>query len=142
MTPTTTPAEAPAQPISYPRLLGAMGTIIGVSILLSWLPLIGTAVAGYTGGRVARTREVGLQAALFVLAITVLLTAALWPDVVRSLPRGDGVRVAAAIGGIIGFLILAGILVHTTLWGARSAQRRLNGIKQLELRGTIESTEA
>lgn len=93
--------------------------MIGLSILLFWLPILGPAVAGLVGGYFAGTVGRAILASLMpavVLAALILLVGA-----VVDLPL-----VGALAGGAIGLVILFGDvpLVLAAIVGAVVSQRR------------------
>jgi len=99
----------------------ALAWLLGLSILIGWVPLIGPLVAGFIGGRVARRARVALGAAL--------IPAALWAGVLYGISRNEfKIGETYIYPGPLGFLapvtacaLIAGALAGAGGRGARSA---------------------
>lgn len=91
-------------------IAAGMSTMLMLSILLSWIPALGTLVAGLVGGRIAS----GCGAALLASALPCLLIGTLlffMAPLLASLPY---IGALAIMGG----LILSGVQIASLLVGA------------------------
>ena len=91
-------------------IAAGMSTMLMLSILLSWIPGLGTLVAGIVGGRIAS----GCGAALMASALPAVLVGALLFFLAPMLATLPYIGTLAIMGG----LILAGVQIASLLVGA------------------------
>lgn len=84
-------------------ILGASLWMIGLSIVLFWLPVLGPLIAGVVGGRMAGSPGRGITAALLpalVVAVLALIVSAIFALPVVGAVAGFGIVVVAIIHSI------------------------------------------
>lgn len=129
---TVSQQELSESPYSPGRTVGALGAVVAISFALFWLPIVGSVIAGYVGGRVARSdREAG-HAFLILLALSGLGVLAYVAEATEPL-----FKAAILVGSVIGYLILG----FSMKWGVRSARTRLKGVPLHRVAGVHSTME-
>src|SRR5437660_12838370 len=94
---------------------GAFGWILGVSILLCWLPVLGPFLAGFVGGRKARWPGTAFAAAIIPAALWAGL---LWWTAGREFSLGGKIQPGALVflAPVVAAAILSGALIGAAGW--------------------------
>lgn len=84
-------------------ILSAALWMIGLSIVLFWLPVLGPLIAGVVGGRVAGSVGRGITAALLpaaIIAVVAFIVAAIFALPIVGAVAGFGIIVVAVIHSV------------------------------------------
>jgi hypothetical protein len=103
----------------------AMGWMLGLSVLLSWIPLFGGLIAGFVGGRKAGNVPTALVA-VFLPGITLFLVTLVMGALVGWIPLiGQLWGAVAGVGGwVLSFMNVFPLVIGAAIGGATADKYR------------------